>query len=147
MNIKGGEKLTQILADMTAKLEGEKVLSVGFLEGATYPDGTSVASVALWNEFGTVKSPPRPFFRTMISNESGSWPALLANAVKHANYDTDNALAIVGEKIKDDLRLSIVDWSEPANAPYTIAKKGFNKPLVDTGHMMNSIGYEVKDGS
>lgn len=139
--------MTKVLSDMTNNLEGENVLSVGFLAGATYPDGTPVASVAFWNEFGTVNSPPRPFFRTMISDESGSWPALMANAVKYTGYDANNALSIVGEKIKDDLLASIAGWTEPANSSYTIAQKGFNKPLVDTGHMMNSIGYEVKDGS
>lgn len=147
MSLQGGDKLTKVLADMTKGLEGEKVLSVGFLSGATYPDGTPVAAVAFWNEFGTIKSPPRPFFRTMIAEAAGTWPEILSKAVKYTEYDGSRALSIMGEKIKDDLRASITGWTAPANAPYTIKQKGFNKPLVDTGHMMNSIGYEVNDGS
>lgn len=83
----------------------------------------------------------------MIADAAGSWPELLSKAVKHTEYDGARALSIMGEKIKDDLRASIAGWTTPANAPYTIKQKGFNKPLVDTGHMMNSIGYEVNDGS
>ena len=29
-------------------------------------------------------------------------------------------------------------------AESTIARKGFAKPLVETGHMLNSVDYEVK---
>lgn len=35
---------------------------VGVLESATYPDGTPVAMVAFWNEYGTKTSPVRAFF-------------------------------------------------------------------------------------
>ena len=40
----GGEKLQRVLAEIGSNMEGS--VSVGFLGGATYPDGTSVAQVA-----------------------------------------------------------------------------------------------------
>ena len=42
---------------------------VGVLENATYPDGTPVAMVAFWNEYGTKTSPVRAFFRTTVSDQ------------------------------------------------------------------------------
>lgn len=40
----------------------DKSLSVGFFANSEYPDGTSVASVAMWNNNGTDRMPERPFF-------------------------------------------------------------------------------------
>jgi len=41
------------------------------------------------------------------------------------------------------MQQSIAGWRYPGNAPSTIAKKGFDKPLVETAHMQNSVGFEV----
>ncbi|MCK5610550.1 hypothetical protein KAR91_52235 [Candidatus Pacearchaeota archaeon] len=40
----------------------DKSLSVGFFSNSQYPDGTPVASVAMWNNNGTDRIPERPFF-------------------------------------------------------------------------------------
>ena len=122
MSLQGGDKLTKVLADMTKKLEGEKVLSVGFLSSAKYPDGTPVAAVAFWNEFGhggRFPAPPRPFFRTMISEESGSWPKKLAGAIKYADYDAEKALYMVGKDIEGALFQSIESMNSPELSPTT----------------------------
>ena len=52
--------------------------------------------------------------------------------------------ALAGEAIAGQLRQSIVDTNSPALAESTIRRKGFSKPLVDTGHMLQSVDYEVK---
>lgn len=141
--LSGGAKLEAYLAKIADCMEGE--LKVGFLEGATYPDeeGTPVAQVAFWNEYGTSRSPARPFFRTMIADESDGWAGVLARAAKHYQYDSKKVLGAMGELIKGQLQQSITGWQDPANAPYTVAKKRFNKPLIDTSHMLNSIDYTV----
>lgn len=141
--VSGGDKLQAALLKIADRMEGS--LKVGFLAGATYPDegGAPVAQVAFWNEYGTSRSPARPFFRTMIANESGGWADLVANAARYYGYDGSKALAAVGERIRDQLQESIRGWQDPSNAPYTVEKKGFNKPLIDTGHMLNSVDYTV----
>lgn len=143
--LSGGDKLQAALLKIADRMEGS--LKVGFLAGATYPDevGTPVAQVAFWNEYGTSRSPARPFFRTMIANESDGWAELVANAAKYYNYDGDKALAAVGERIRDQLQESIRRWDTPPNAPYTVDVKGFNKPLIHTGHMLNSVDYTVEE--
>lgn len=137
----GGDKLAKALADIADRMEGS--VNVGFLAGATYPDGTSVAQVAFWNEYGTTKIPPRPFFRTMIANESPGWGVMMSKAAKHFEYSGTEVLRFMGLKISEQLQQSIVGWQSPPNAPYTIAVKGFNKPLIHTGHMQNSVDFEV----
>ena len=118
-------------------------LKVGILEGAKYPNGTSVAQVAFWNEFGTKRAPPRPFFRTAIAKKSASWGTILAKGMAYYKMDSAKALAALGTQMQSDIRESLVNWTTPPNAPSTIARKGFNKPLIDTGVMQRKIDYKV----
>ena len=52
-------------------------------------------------------------------------------------------LALMGEGIKGQIAESIQNLHEPANAPATVRKKGFDKPLIDTGTLWRSIGSEI----
>ncbi len=143
--IRGGDKLEKVLAGIARKVAKSNSVKVGFLEGAKYPDGTNVAQVAFWNEYGTVRSPVRSFFRTMIAKKSPTWGDAVAKTLKATDYDSKAALGLIGEGVKDQLVESIVQFSEPANAPSTVAAKGFNKPLIDTGLMQRSVEYEVSE--
>lgn len=120
-------------------------LKVGFINGATYPDGESVANVAFENEYGTNKIPPRPFMRSTVSQNKEKWVKNIKALVQ--NKDTETALLQTGEMIKGDFVYSILNWDEPPNSAMTIKKKGFNKPLVDTGLMSRSISYELESDS
>lgn len=121
MELKGGDKLTRVLKEIGDAAKGS--VRVGFLEDATYPDGTKVAAVAFWNEFGhggQFPAPPRPFFRNMIEAESGGWPKLLAGMLKYQDYDGEKALRGVGEIIKQQLQESIINFDAPALSPTTL---------------------------
>ena len=67
--LSGGAGAQAYLAGLAKKIEDAGLLRVGFLEGATYPDGTTVAEVAAKNEYGAVGVPMRPFFRTMVKSK------------------------------------------------------------------------------
>lgn len=145
--LSGSDDIMKALEDIAKKMNAGAV-EVGFMEGATYPDGTSVPAVAFWNEFGhggKFPSPPRPFFRNMIAKESPSWPDKMAKLAEATNFDGKKVLALMGEDIKGALEESIVEFSDPPNAASTIKAKGFNKPLIDTGHMKDSVTYNLVD--
>ena len=142
--VRGGEKFERAIADMVAKLGRPAVLRVGFLEKAKYPDGTSVASVAAFNEFGTGTAPPRPFFRNMIAAKQPEWPKAIADGLKRNRLDVDLTLKQTGEAIKGQLQQSIRDTNTPPLAPSTIRCKGFEKPLIETTQMINSVDFDVK---
>ena len=143
----GGEKLKAQLEELAKKVSKSATLRVGFLEGATYPDGTSVPMVAAIQEFGAPAKgiPPRPFFRGMIAKESKHWSDDVAAVLKSSDYDAPRALALMGEEIKGELVQSITVLTDPPLSPKTVAAKGFAKPLVDTGHLRNSVGSEVEE--
>lgn len=142
-SIKGGHKLKQALAKLAAKLDQPGTLRVGFLEGATAPNGDSIPLRAYRLEFGTSKMPPRPFFRNMIAAKASEWPAGLAFQLKATNYDVQLTLERAGEAIKGQLKESILDLWTPPLSPVTIKKKGFEKPLIEHGDMINAVAWEV----
>lgn len=144
--LSGSDGVMKALEDIARKMGGGEV-SVGFMEGATYPEGTPVAAVAFWNEYGVPSrnQPPRPFFRQMIAAESPTWAPKMAKLAKATDYDGPKVLALMGEDIKGALQQSINDFTTPALKESTVEAKGFAKPLIDTSHMLNSIAIEVKE--
>lgn len=115
---------------------------VGVLENATYPDGTPVAMVAFWNEYGTKTSPVRAFFRTTVSDQKKNWVLSVQNLMK-MHDDPKKVMGLIGEHMRGQIVQSINTWTDPPNAPYTVRMKGFQKPLVDSGQLMRSISFEV----
>lgn len=147
-----GAKLQQALTKIAKNLApagGKPQVKAGFLSDATYPDGSSVAMVAAIDEFGAPSrgQPPRPFFRNMIAQHGKQWPDQVAKLLKAHDYNARIVLGLMGELIVGQLKQSINDLVEPPLAPSTIAAKGFDKPLIETSHMINSADYEVVDGS
>ena len=145
VTISGGDKLESVLRDIASKLKTGGTVRVGFLENATYPDGTSVAMIATIQEFGAPSRniPPRPFFRRMIADKASSWPDAIAANLKATNYDVNLTLNRVGAGIAGQLQLSIRDLTDPPLAASTVRAKGFDKPLIDTAVMINSPQWEV----
>lgn len=93
----------------------------------------------------TVTIPARPFFRDMIQKNKGAWGPALGKIIQSTDYDATVALGQLGQMVKDQLQESIREFSDPANAKSTIAKKGFDKPLVESSHMLNSVDSEVDE--
>lgn len=146
MDVSGGSRQASVLAERLGRISRATEVQVGFLENATYPDGTSVALIAAINEFGAPSrgQPPRPFFRRMVAAKSPEWPSAIADLLKANDFDANRTLEQVGAAIKGQLQQSIVDLVDPALKPSTVARKGFDKPLIDTGHMLKSVDYRVK---
>ena len=154
-SVRGGAAFKARLAQIAEGLSSGKSLKVGFLADATYEDGTPVALVAAANEFGKMVMTkagesyfqlPRPFFRNMISANSTQWPGEFSQLIRSSNYDARLALGLMGERIKSQLQDFIRELNSPPLAETTIKRKGFDKPLVDTGHMQNSVDYAVDGG-
>lgn len=145
--IKGGQKLESELKKLASGIAKPASVKVGFLAGATYPDGKPVAMIAAIQDYGAPSRgiPPRPFFRNMVKTKKGEWPAAIAGLLK-STRDAEKTLQLTGEAIAGQLRQSIRDTNSPPLAASTIRRKGFATPLIDTGHMLNSVDYEVKTG-
>jgi hypothetical protein len=154
VDIKGGDLLERYLQSITKKLGHGVQVKVGILADAKYSGthpirGTKqfdgpVAQVAFWQEFGTDNGvPPRPFMRETVAKYSGQWGNKLGKTLRATKYDARKSLKIMGRGIQLEMRQTLNDWTEPPNAPRTVARKGFNKPLIDTGHLERSIDFQI----
>lgn len=143
----GGSLLEAHLRGMAERIKRGNTVSVGFMEDALYPDGTQVAYIAAIQNFGApeVNIPARPFFTNMAKEASPYWGKQLAEVLKATRFDGKLALSRMGEGISGQLRDFMRDTNEPELSPVTIARKGFSKPLVDTGHMQSSVQYKVNE--
>lgn len=144
--LSGGAGLEAYLAKLGEKVSSASSVKVGFLEGATYPDGTPVAMIAAIQNFGAPKRsiPPRPFFSNMIDKHGSEWGGEVAELLDRTGFDSALTLELMGERIEGQLRQEIVDTNSPPLSPKTIARKGGReKPLIDTAHMIGSIDSEV----
>ena len=149
--VTGGRKLREFLRKAkTAKARSEQV-DVGFFSSARYPDGTYVASVAAWNEYGTSTGvPERPFFRNAIAGADRAIMPIMKAGIDPKTMALDERTAsLVGEVMKARIQQSIVMLREPPNAPSTTAPrprgKGSDNPLIDEGFLHESVTYAVGD--
>lgn len=125
-------------------------IEVGWDSRERYTDGTSVAMVALIQEFGTVRVtkagrqwiPPRPFMRQCVERNKIKWARAFTRSIEEGNTQMDAAKSVKALMVSD-LRAAIIAFSDPPNAPSTIRKKGADKPLVDTGLMLRSISGSI----
>ncbi len=150
---KGGLALQRKMRELNDKLGRAGSVQVGFDEQARYTPvhptrGTKrkplhVAQVAFWNEYGTKRSPARPFMGAAIRGHQGNWGKDLADIAEAVGWDTRRALGLLGEMIKEDIQHQIQVWSQPPNAKRTVRIKGFNKPLIDDGTMQRSLSIKV----
>lgn len=144
VTLSGGAALEKRLAEIAKKASESAFVEVGFLEGSTYPDGTSVPMVAAIQEFGSSKSPPRPFFRGMISDKSPEWPDAIADLLVANDYSATKTLTQTGAAIKGQLQEAISVYVGPGLAQSTIDRKGHEKELIETGTLLNSVDFAVK---
>ena len=128
----------------------QKEIAVGFPKGKAqaYPDGTSVIDVAAWNVFGTKSIPERNFMALARRGIVKNCEPLLKELGKLKEGRGAEALRnAIGEVGKSAIQDAITDLNDPPNAPSTIKAKGSSNPLIDTGHMLNSVTYDVRDRS
>lgn len=147
-DVKGGGGLEAALRNIDEGLANPRHVRVGFLEGATYPDGTPVALVAAVNNFGAPSKgiPARPFMGNVVAEKGPTWGDKLMAILRRENYDGKRTLDLMGEGIKGEIQESITTFEGAPLKPETVARKGFDKQLIDTSHMLNSVDWEVRDG-
>lgn len=89
--------------------------------------------------------PARPFMRNTVANNQADWGKALGDALVETKFSVKKSLNVMGRVMSDQMRDEIKRIG-PENKPSTIRKKGFNRPLIDTGRMFQSVTHEVKDG-
>lgn len=149
--IRGGDKLQARLAELSKRVSKASEVRVGFLEGATYEDGTPVAMVAAIQNFGAPSRgiPPRPFMSNMVAQNGDRWGDDVAELLPQHGYDAQTVLTLMGEEMKGELRQSIVDTDTPPLSPVTLMlrkMKADDPDLQITGATVGEAARRVKAG-
>lgn len=149
--MKGGAALEARLKEIAKGLAKGASVRVGFLEGATYPDGTSVPMVAAIQEFGAPKAgiPPRPFMRATVAAKSSTWGDAVAGLLKVYDYDAAKALDATGMGIAGQIRDQIIATDSPPLSPVTLMLRKMrseDQALVVTGKTVGEAAARVAAG-
>lgn len=126
-------------------------VKVGILESAGIhpgPEGLSNAEIGTVHEYGDPSRniPQRSFIGSAMDEQRDALVKFAAASVRSAidgKRNVREAGSLLGEKAKAAIQSKIVTGPFVPNAPRTIALKGSSKPLIDTGHLRQSVSYEV----
>lgn len=121
------------------------VVSAG--EGKTPPEPPRVIDVAFWNNYGTKDIPARRFMQVGAKRcevDMKKMMGLCVEKMLDKRMKPKDAGEMLGQKATAIMKKTVREWEQPPNAPSTIARKGVNAPLRDTGLLMNSITFEVR---
>lgn len=137
--------------------EFKKSIKVGYLTDS------ELAHKAAINHLGTyatgeqgvfedgekIDIPARPFITHAI-DEYKETIKNAGNTFLEAGFTKNNAkekMITVAQYARDAIKLSIEEassWSYPShNSPRTIERKGFDRPLIDTGAMRDGVEYSI----
>ena len=126
------------------KLDGKGV-KVGIRRGKGSHDGTDMLDIAVYNHFGTATIPARPFVSDCAEKNAGQIQEAqkrLVYRVYQGGLSADGALAELGAWYVNVQKGHILHGGWTPNAPATVKRKGSNKPLVDTGQLVNTVDWE-----
>lgn len=133
------------LEKISKNMRGPDSVKVGLPKGSNdYPDGTSVIMVGAVHEFGSPSRgiPQRSFLRSTVQEERRGYARIfkkLSIKIIKGQLTKKQALGIVGLTVQKDVQKKITDIKEPP------LKQREGNPLVDTGHLRQSITYEVTE--
>ncbi len=122
----------------------------GWFESARYDDGVPVAQVAIYNEYGTSRIPPRPFMRPTAESQKGEWARTTGKVVSQVlrgKMSAEQGMTLVAQKAAGDMRQTITQVFEPELSPVTVLLRQWRKEGKDiTGKTVGDAARAVAEG-
>lgn len=143
--IKRPDKALKELERIQKSLKGPDLVKIGLPKGSNaYPDGTSVIMVGAVHEFGSPSRgiPQRSFLRATLLQHSKAYKSLfvkLSKKIVSGDMTKSQALNMIGLTVQRD----VVDRISDGIDPELSTREG--TPLIDTGHLRQSITYKVEE--
>jgi len=147
-SLKGFEQLTQALRG----IKGNSYAKAGLLGANNARDDSTAGNVeiGLVHEFGSEVNniPARPFVSAAFKKNLPAYKETLreyVRAIYAGKMTPAKALGLIGLRMAADMKLYVTEGPHipPPLQPETVARKGSDRPLVDTGRMVDSIAHEV----
>lgn len=105
-----------------------------------------LAVIAAVHEFGLASMPQRSFLRSAYDENLPMIDKMIQRVANGAVFGlgTNAALNQLGNVVQGMVQRKIVDGPFVPNSPATIKRKKSSKPLIDTGHLRQSIRYVIE---
>lgn len=105
-----------------------------------------LAVIAAIHEFGLGDMPQRSFLRSAYDENLPMIDKIIQRVANGAVFGlgTNAALNQLGNVVQGMVQRKIVDGPFVPNSPATIKRKKSSKPLIDTGHLRQSIRYVIE---
>lgn len=105
-----------------------------------------LAAIAAIHEFGLGGMPQRSFLRSAYDENLPMIDKMIQRVANGAVFGlgTNAALNRLGNVVQGIVQRKIVDGPFVPNSPATIKRKKSSKPLIDTGHLRQSIRYVIE---
>lgn len=121
-------------------------------------DDAEAADRAVYNEVAGLtgnasKIPPRPVLAPYLDEHGDDISRVIVDKLRRENLlgrkTAQRVLKDVGEGVVNDVRIRIGLYGQYGkinknNAPSTIARKGMDRPLVETGRMRDALTFKVE---
>ena len=133
----------------------------GALPGVHKKTGEKFSDILAWNHYGSETIPPRPVLRIAAENILKSpdmkkhMKAYFKNVMEYSRRGRTRDLKDIETKMLTALGQQVAaeakriidrnDGTLQKNAPATVARKGENHPLYETGKLKKKISYEVSE--
>jgi hypothetical protein len=114
----------------------ELTIGIQAEQGAQRPaaDEPTMLEIATWNHWGTRRIPARPWLIQARDKYGRDWLRAFGHAVQQPTEDQmETVIRQLGVVAVSDCQEVLTDLRDPPNAESTIAKKGSDNPLIDTG--------------
>lgn len=152
------------IRDLIGKLK--KLRQINVVAGFPKKNGPNpFAEIALYNEYGTLNSPARPFLRTAEAKNRDRWFKVFGKEWKDfikGELSVEEVGRRTGETMAADIMEQITSNTPPPNAPSTFRRKMSRKvdsfgnkipgaektisTLIDTGEMFKAVDYKIERG-
>lgn len=105
-----------------------------------------LAVIAAIHEFGLGDMPQRSFLRSAYDENLPMIDKMIQRVANGAVFGlgTNAALNQLSNVVQGMVQRKIVDGPFVPNSPATIKRKKSSKPLIDTGHLRQSIRYVIE---
>ena len=130
------------------KTGGYRTTDIGYFRGSQHHSGFPTAVIAAFNEWGVPARnvPSRPFMQASANRLRGKDKKGIIEAVKQGYNARTGEMTLdgvmrVGQHGQAIMRLVIEEFDTPPNAPFTIARKGFDNPLIEQRMMKEHTSH------
>jgi hypothetical protein len=123
------------------------LIEAGLFENAGEHDGTPLAQIGFWQEFGTKNIPARAWLSegaAYVERAALKDIEKIVNQMGRFPKDPKLMLVPLAKAVAEGIRTYAINNHWTPNAASTIKQKGFDWPLVQTGAMIDAIDGRVK---